>query len=122
MSSAAESSMDDGGRRKTAAGDGRRRKNTGDGDDAAWTAFSDSFSEVQAVIDRNKVLIQQANENHQSRMPDNMMKNVAIINELNGNISKVASIYSDMSNNFAGDVRHRRLAKGRDGGERRNDS
>ncbi|KAK9742352.1 hypothetical protein RND81_03G166300 [Saponaria officinalis] len=125
MSSAAESSMDHGARRKNAAGDDRRRKCSGGrdgGDAAAWNAFSESFSEVQAVIDRNRVLIQQANENHQSRMPDNMVKNVAIINELNGNISKVASIYSDLSNNFAGDVRHRRQANTKDGGERRNDS
>ncbi|MGV7468084.1 Elf4 domain-containing protein, partial [Mycobacterium kansasii] len=64
--------MDDGARRKTAAGDGRRRRGSDTGDAAAWSAFSESFSEVQAVIDRNRELIQQANENHQSRMPDNM--------------------------------------------------
>lgn len=116
-----KSSMDDGDRRNHTTAAGRRRntagKNSGQshgGDPADWTAFADSFSMVQTVLDRNRELIQQANENHQSRMPDNMVKNVAIINELNGNISKVASIYSGLSENFSG---HQRQKKGRDGGD-----
>ncbi|XP_074287214.1 protein EARLY FLOWERING 4-like [Silene latifolia] len=123
-SSAVESSMDDGGRRRN-SGAGNRRRNGGAGDGdvgdpAAWNAFADSFSQVQTVLDRNRELIQQANENHQSGMADNMVKNVAIINELNGNISKVASIYSDLSGNFSGGGNYRRQGVGKDGGSRRN--
>ncbi|KNA20765.1 hypothetical protein SOVF_049350 [Spinacia oleracea] len=115
--SGAESSMEDGDRRQnmvSAGGAGNRRRRTnnmdefsgdGCGNPQAWNAFADSFSEVQTVLDRNRMLIQQANENHQSRIPDNMKKNVAIIQELNGNITKVASIYSDLSANFSGSVR-----------------
>ncbi|XP_057523192.1 protein EARLY FLOWERING 4-like [Amaranthus tricolor] len=98
----------------------RVREYSGDGcdDDEAWNAFADSFSRVQNVLDRNRELIQQANENHQSRIPDNMVKNVAIIQELNGNISKVASIYSDLSTNYTGKIRQQRQKGGNSNGRR----
>uniref|UniRef100_A0A2P2P0R2 Protein EARLY FLOWERING 4 domain-containing protein n=1 Tax=Rhizophora mucronata TaxID=61149 RepID=A0A2P2P0R2_RHIMU len=65
-----------------------------------WEAFSNNFREVQSVLDRNRALIQQVNENHQSRIHDNMVKNVALIQEIHGNISKVVSLYSDFSTDF----------------------
>ncbi|CAK9323847.1 unnamed protein product [Citrullus colocynthis] len=43
----------------------------------------------------------EVNENHQSRIPSNMVDNVALIQELNGNISKVVSMYSDFSSDFS---------------------
>ncbi|KAI8008859.1 Protein EARLY FLOWERING 4 [Camellia lanceoleosa] len=49
----------------------------------------------------NQALIQQVNENHQSKMPDNFVKNVALIREINSNISKVISLYSDLSVDFS---------------------
>ena len=54
-----------------------------------WESFNDNFQKVQSVLDRNRVLIQQVNDNHQSKIPDNLIKNVALIQEINGNISKV---------------------------------
>ncbi|KAJ1380738.1 Protein EARLY FLOWERING 4 [Sesbania bispinosa] len=59
-----------------------------------------SFRQVQSVLDRNRILIQQVNENQQSRMHDNMVKNVSLIQELNGNINKVVSLYSDLNSSF----------------------
>ncbi|XP_057488831.1 uncharacterized protein LOC130774792 [Actinidia eriantha] len=53
------------------------------------------------VLDRNRVLIQQVSENHQQKIHDNLVKNVALIQEINGNISKVVSLYSDLSVNFS---------------------
>ncbi|XP_057979097.1 protein EARLY FLOWERING 4 [Malania oleifera] len=112
-SSAAESSMDDGSngshqpsRLHLHSADGRNgygygEDADGEGDAEVWDAFSKSFSQVQSVLDRNRVLIQQVNENHQSKIPDNLVKNVALIQELNGNISKVVSLYSDLSTNFS---------------------
>ena len=67
-----------------------------------WESFNDNFRKVQSVLDRNRVLIQQVNDNHQSKIPDNLVKNVALIQEINGNISKVVSLYSDLSTNFSG--------------------
>lgn len=73
----------------------------GEGDAEVWQNFNTNFGQVQSVLDRNRVLIQQVNENHQSKIPDNMVKNVALIQEINGNISKVVSLYSDLSTNFS---------------------
>ncbi|XP_024177321.1 protein EARLY FLOWERING 4 [Rosa chinensis] len=63
--------------------------------------FNRSFRQVQAVLDRNRALIQQVNDNHQSRIPANMVKNVALIQEINANIRKVVSLYSDLSSDFS---------------------
>lgn len=70
-------------------------------DPEVWKSFNQSVGQVQTVLDRNRALIQQVNENHQSRIPDNMVKNVALIQEINGNISKVVSLYSDINTNFS---------------------
>ncbi|KAM3359459.1 protein EARLY FLOWERING 4-like [Capsicum galapagoense] len=71
-----------------------------EGDSEIWNNFSNNFRQVQSVLDRNRLLIQQVNENHQSRTHDSMVQNVGLIHELNGNISKVASIYSDFNTDF----------------------
>ncbi|XP_019052957.1 PREDICTED: protein EARLY FLOWERING 4-like [Nelumbo nucifera] len=78
------------------------------GDMGAWETLSKSFRQVQTVLDQNRALIQQVNENHQSKIPDNLTKNVALIREINGNISKVISLYSDLSTNFTNIVHQRR--------------
>ncbi|KAJ7963987.1 protein EARLY FLOWERING 4 [Quillaja saponaria] len=72
-----------------------------DGDPKVWEAFNNSFRQVQSVLDRNRLLIQQVNENHRSRIPDKMVKNVSLIQEINGNISKVVGLYSDLSTDFS---------------------
>ncbi|XP_031264188.1 protein EARLY FLOWERING 4-like [Pistacia vera] len=77
-------------------------------DSEVWSTFNHSFKQVQSVLDRNRVLIQQVNDNHQSKVPDNMAKNVALIQELNGNISKVVSLYSDLSSNFSTTFQYQR--------------
>ncbi|CAI9298023.1 unnamed protein product [Lactuca saligna] len=62
-------------------------------DTEAWETLNKSFKEAQSVLDQNRLLIQQVNENHQSKIPDNLVKNVALIQEINGNISKSLVIY-----------------------------
>ncbi|PWA75271.1 hypothetical protein CTI12_AA244550 [Artemisia annua] len=66
-----------------------------------WSSFTDSFREVQAVLDRNRVLIQQVNENHRSKVHENMVRNVALIQEINQNVSKIVALYSDLNVNFS---------------------
>ncbi|XP_028784737.1 protein EARLY FLOWERING 4 isoform X4 [Neltuma alba] len=91
----------------------------GDGDDGdsadgeqcdaeVWDKLTRSFHQAQSVLDQNRALIQQVNENHRSKIPDNLVKNVALIGQLNGNISKVLSIYSDLSIDFSNIVHQRR--------------
>lgn len=74
----------------------------------AWEILSKAFKEVQTVLNHNRVLIQKANENHQSKIPDNLAKNVDLIKEINGNISKVLVLYSNLSSNFSSVIRQRR--------------
>ncbi|KAL4188313.1 hypothetical protein AMTRI_Chr08g159420 [Amborella trichopoda] len=54
----------------------------------AWEAFSSGFREVQGVLEENRLLISQVNDNHSSRLPENLTKNVALIRQINANISK----------------------------------
>ncbi|KAK3022798.1 hypothetical protein RJ639_046900 [Escallonia herrerae] len=90
------------------------KNNGGEGDAEVWDNFTDSFRQVQSVLDRNRVLIQQVNENHQSKIHENMVKNVALIQEINGNISKVVALYSDLSTNFSSVFHQRNDAKNDD--------
>ncbi|CAB4270935.1 unnamed protein product [Prunus armeniaca] len=62
-------------------------------DAEVWDQFNRRFREVQAVLDRNRALIQQVNDNHRSRVADNMVK--------------VVSLYSDLSSNFSTFFHHR---------------
>eukprot|EP00262_Sarcandra_glabra_P000438 TRINITY_DN1051_c0_g1_i1.p1 TRINITY_DN1051_c0_g1~~TRINITY_DN1051_c0_g1_i1.p1 ORF type:complete len:147 (-),score=17.15 TRINITY_DN1051_c0_g1_i1:178-618(-) len=80
----------------------------GEEDTEMWAAFSESFKQVQMVLDQNRVLIAQVNENHQSKIPDNLTKNVALIREINSNISKVVSLYSHLSADFSNIFHQRR--------------
>ncbi|KAL4335788.1 hypothetical protein GQ457_07G042280 [Hibiscus cannabinus] len=56
------------------------KKANGDEDDTegeecnvvVWDTLSTSFKMAQAVLDRNRELIQKVNENHQSKIPDNL--------------------------------------------------
>lgn len=77
-------------------------------DTEAWETIAKCLREVQSVLDQNRTLIQQVNENHQSKLPDNLVKNVALIRDINSNISKVSRLYSDFSVDFRNIVHRRR--------------
>ncbi|KAG9129571.1 hypothetical protein Leryth_014424 [Lithospermum erythrorhizon] len=90
----------------------------GDGGDEgcnteAWETLSKSFRDVQSVLDQNRALINQVNQNHQSKIHGNMVKNVGLINEINGNISRVMGMYSDLNVNFSNIVHQRRGFNGK---------
>ncbi|XP_047318390.1 protein ELF4-LIKE 1-like [Impatiens glandulifera] len=72
-----------------------------DSAEEAWKTLNKSFRQVQSILDHNRVLIQLVNENHQSQLPHKLVNNVALIREINANIGKVASLYSDLSINFS---------------------
>ncbi|KAL2317494.1 hypothetical protein Fmac_031370 [Flemingia macrophylla] len=77
-------------------------------DDEAWDMLSRSFRQAQTVLDENRALIEEVNSNQESKIPDNMAKNVGLITRIHGNISEVRSIYSDLSVNFTNIVCNRR--------------
>ncbi|CAA0842337.1 Protein ELF4-LIKE 1 [Striga hermonthica] len=77
----------------------------------AWETLRNSFKEVQSVLDRNRRLIQLANDNHMSKIPHSLAKNVDLIREINANISRVVRLYSDLSEKFSGIVHERRVLR-----------
>ncbi|KAL3830027.1 hypothetical protein ACJIZ3_018829 [Penstemon smallii] len=66
--------------------------------------FEKSFVQVQNILDQNRLLINEINHNHESRIPDNLSRNVGLIKELNNNIRRVVDLYSDLSTNFTKSV------------------
>ncbi|KAM0037308.1 putative protein EARLY FLOWERING 4 [Helianthus debilis subsp. tardiflorus] len=64
-------------------------------------AFEKSFVQVQSILDQNRVLIDEINQNHESKIPDNLGRNVGLIRDLNNNIRKVVDLYSHLSSNFS---------------------
>ncbi|XP_020256798.1 protein ELF4-LIKE 3-like isoform X2 [Asparagus officinalis] len=63
-------------------------------------SFQKSFVQVQSILDQNRLLINEINQNHESKIPDNLSRNVGLIRELNGNIRRVVALYADLSSSF----------------------
>ncbi|XP_058079390.1 protein ELF4-LIKE 4-like [Magnolia sinica] len=63
--------------------------------------FQKSFVQVQNILDQNRLLINEINQNHESKIPDNLSRNVGLIRELNNNIRRVVDLYADLSCSFA---------------------
>ncbi|KAG5380888.1 hypothetical protein IGI04_028730 [Brassica rapa subsp. trilocularis] len=64
-------------------------------------SFQKSFVQVQDILDQNRLLINEINQNHESKQADHLGRNVGLIRELNNNIRTVASLYGDLSHSFA---------------------
>lgn len=62
--------------------------------------FQKSFVQVQNILDQNRLLINEVNQNHESKIPDNLGRNVGLIKELNNNIRRVVDLYADLSTSF----------------------
>lgn len=62
--------------------------------------FQKSFVQVQNILDQNRLLINEINQNHESKIPDNLSRNVGLIRELNNNIRRVVDLYADLSTSF----------------------
>lgn len=63
--------------------------------------FQKSFVQVQSILDQNRLLINEINQNHESKIPDNLSRNVGLIRELNNNIRRVVDLYADLSVSFS---------------------
>ncbi|CAH8390987.1 unnamed protein product [Eruca vesicaria subsp. sativa] len=84
------------------SGFGDRHKNVDGG--KVLQSFQKSFVNVQDILDQNRLLINEINQNHESNQPHNLSRNVGLIKELNNNIRRVASLYGDVSHSFARSV------------------
>ncbi|KAI5080062.1 hypothetical protein GOP47_0005541 [Adiantum capillus-veneris] len=69
-------------------------------DGKSWEAFNTGFSEVQKILEENKVLIGEINHNQESKIPENLTRNVSLIKELNNNMNQVVGLYTDLSSSF----------------------
>ncbi|KAL9252200.1 ELF4-LIKE 3-like protein [Drosera capensis] len=69
-------------------------------DNKVLQTFQKNFGQVQNILDQNRLLITEINQNHESRVPDNLTRNVGLIRELNNNIRRVVDLYSDLSYSF----------------------
>ncbi|GAB4853741.1 Protein ELF4-LIKE 4 [Ancistrocladus abbreviatus] len=69
-------------------------------DSKVLQTFQKSFVQVQNILDQNRLLINEINRNHESRIPDNVSRNVGLIRELNNNIRSVVDLYADLSHSF----------------------
>eukprot|EP00252_Welwitschia_mirabilis_P004992 TRINITY_DN1536_c0_g1_i1.p1 TRINITY_DN1536_c0_g1~~TRINITY_DN1536_c0_g1_i1.p1 ORF type:complete len:117 (+),score=30.20 TRINITY_DN1536_c0_g1_i1:84-434(+) len=66
--------------------------------------FDKNLGKVQNILDQNRMLIKEINQNHDSKIPDNLCRNVGLIKELNRNISQVVEVYSGLSTTFTKSV------------------
>ncbi|XP_047334880.1 protein ELF4-LIKE 3-like [Impatiens glandulifera] len=63
--------------------------------------FQKSFGQVQNILEQNRLLINEINQNHDSKIPDKLSRNVGLIRELNNNIKRVVDLYGDLSTSFS---------------------
>ncbi|XP_078164903.1 protein ELF4-LIKE 4-like [Carex rostrata] len=75
-----------------------------EGDNKVMQAFQKSFVQVQSILEQNRLLINEINQNHESKLPDNLGRNVGLIRELNNNIRRVVDLYAELSTSFARSV------------------
>ena len=73
----------------------------GQADGKLIQTFHKSFVQVQSLLDQNRVLINEINQNHESKVPCDLSRNVGLIRELNNNIRRVVDLYADLSSLFA---------------------
>lgn len=59
--------------------------------------LADKFVSVQDMLDRNAILINQIKDNHTTRTPEALQRNVLLIKELNGNVQKIVELYQELS-------------------------
>ena len=69
-------------------------------DSKVMQTFQKGFGHVHNILDQNRLLIKEINQNQESKMPDNLGWNVALIRELNNNITRVVDLYAGLSSSF----------------------
>ncbi|KAL0315823.1 UNVERIFIED_CONTAM: protein ELF4-LIKE 3 [Sesamum calycinum] len=67
-------------------------------------SFQRSFVQVQKILDQNRLLINEINQNHESKTPHNLTRNVGLIRELNNNITRVVHLYAHLSTSFTNSI------------------
>lgn len=71
------------------------------GDGRILQTLQRSLLQAQSLLDQNRLLINEINQNQESKIPYNLGRNVGLIRELNNNIRRVVDLYADLSGNFS---------------------
>ncbi|MQL96806.1 hypothetical protein Taro_029491 [Colocasia esculenta] len=83
---------------------GMRHGSQGDNNGKLVQNFQRSFVQVQSILDQNRLLINEINQNQASRAPAELTRNVGLIRELNTNIWRVVDLYAGLSASFTGSM------------------
>ncbi|GAQ80882.1 hypothetical protein KFL_000650150 [Klebsormidium nitens] len=59
-----------------------------------------NFDKVQMILDQNRLLIKEINQNHCARRTEGLSRNVLLIRELHSNVAKVVELYREISESF----------------------
>ncbi|KZV41861.1 hypothetical protein F511_36593 [Dorcoceras hygrometricum] len=62
--------------------------------------FQKNFVQVQNILDQNRLLINEINQNQEAKVADELTRNVGLIRELNNNIKRVVDLYANLSDSF----------------------
>ncbi|CAA2974597.1 Hypothetical predicted protein [Olea europaea subsp. europaea] len=73
-------------------------------DDKVVQTFQNSLVQVQDILEQNRLLINEINQNHESKIPEKLSRNVGLIRELNNNIRRVVGLYAHLSTSFTKSV------------------
>lgn len=62
----------------------------------AIQTFQRKLIQVQNLLDQNRILINEITQNHESKIADNLTRNINLIQRLNINILKVSNFYVEL--------------------------
>eukprot|EP00798_Chlamydomonas_sp_ICE-L_P016067 gene16067-22205_t len=62
-----------------------------------FKSFSHMHFLMQEFLEKNKILINEINKNHQIRSSDSLKRNVVLIKELNTNVGRVVDLYKELA-------------------------
>ncbi|KAI3671660.1 hypothetical protein L1987_87400 [Smallanthus sonchifolius] len=94
----------------------------GSQDGKVLQTFQKSFVQVQNLLDQNRLLINEINQNQESKLPTNLTRNVGLIRELNNNVKRVVDLYGDLSTSFTKSMDASSEAESGGGGITRSDA
>jgi len=61
---------------------------------------AENFEKVQMILDQNRLLIKEINQNHSSRQTEGLSRNVELIRALHKNVAMVIQLYQEISDSF----------------------
>lgn len=64
--------------------------------ESKWPGFQ-KLTSAQELLDQNKLLITEINQNHELKTPEALTRNAVLIKQLNNNVSRVVALYAELA-------------------------